>query len=142
MILLFAVGALAVDIGNALSRKRQVQTTADFAALAGARELPSAANAKASAYAYLLNNATSGMDTGSWTPAQFDDNNFANGEIDVVGTDRVQVTAPPRTSRSAWPTRSGSRTPMSRPTPRRRFAPPAAYCRSSCRSTAPWAPRS
>ncbi len=95
VILLFAVGALAVDIGNALSRKRQVQTTADFAALAGARELPSAANAKASAYAYLLNNATSGMDTGSWTPAQFDDDDFANGEIDVVGTDRVQVTAPP-----------------------------------------------
>jgi Flp pilus assembly protein TadG len=95
VILLFAVGALAVDIGNALSRKRQVQTTADFAALAGAQELPSAANAKASAYAYLLNNATSGMDTASWTPAQFDDNNFANGEIDVVGTDRVQVTAPP-----------------------------------------------
>ena len=34
-VLLFSVGALAVDLGNTFSRRRAVQTTADLAALAG-----------------------------------------------------------------------------------------------------------
>lgn len=40
-VMLFSVAALAVDLGNAYSRKRDVQNQADFAALAGAGDLPS-----------------------------------------------------------------------------------------------------
>ena len=39
-VMLFGVGALAVDLGNALARKRVVQSRADLAALAGGSQLP------------------------------------------------------------------------------------------------------
>ena len=46
---LMAVGALAVDLGNAFARQRALQTSADLAALAGAGRLPDAAGARAAA---------------------------------------------------------------------------------------------
>ncbi len=39
-VLMFSLAALAVDLSNAFSRKRDVQSQADFAALAGGSELP------------------------------------------------------------------------------------------------------
>ena len=39
MTMLFALGALTVDLGNAFARKRDLQSQADFAALAGADKL-------------------------------------------------------------------------------------------------------
>jgi hypothetical protein len=39
-VMIFAVAALAVDLGNAFSRRRQAQTMADLAALAGGKGLP------------------------------------------------------------------------------------------------------
>lgn len=36
-LVLFSIGALAVDLGNAMSRKRSVQAQADFAAFAAAK---------------------------------------------------------------------------------------------------------
>ena len=39
-LVIFAVAALAVDLGNGFARKRDTQNQADFAALAGARSLP------------------------------------------------------------------------------------------------------
>lgn len=39
-LLLFAIGAIAVDLGNGFARKRDVQSQVDFSALAGGSELP------------------------------------------------------------------------------------------------------
>ena len=40
VVILFAMAAVGVDIGNAMNRRKQLQTTADFAALAGGGSLP------------------------------------------------------------------------------------------------------
>ena len=56
-LVLFGVGALAVDIGNLYSVRRESQTSADLAALAGARELPGDKQAACKvAVAYLNDN--------------------------------------------------------------------------------------
>ncbi|HET7173575.1 MAG TPA: TadE/TadG family type IV pilus assembly protein [Nocardioidaceae bacterium] len=67
MVLLFSIAAMAVDLGNAYTRKRNTQNAADFAALAGGSQLPVAAGSVPSASdatvqqvaQYLLSN---------WTP--------------------------------------------------------------------------
>jgi len=45
-IVLFGMGAMAVDLGNAWSRKRSTQTDADLSALAGASLLPASTSAQ------------------------------------------------------------------------------------------------
>src|SRR5688500_1112073 len=47
-LMLFAVAAIVVDLGNGFVRKRDVQSQADFAALAGGVELPAGASPSAS----------------------------------------------------------------------------------------------
>src|SRR3954449_5205761 len=56
-VLLIGIGALAVDIGNLYSVRRESQRTADLAALAGAQDLPgNAQQACRSAIDYLDRN--------------------------------------------------------------------------------------
>ncbi len=40
VVVIFAIAALAVDLGNAFTRLRDVQSQADFSALAGGADLP------------------------------------------------------------------------------------------------------
>src|SRR3954447_9308090 len=89
-IVLIAVGALAVDLGNMWSRRREAQTSADNVALAAAAKLPSVAAARSLALTYLQRNK---VNEESWpacpgpitatTPRCWDnDGNYDNGEID------------------------------------------------------------
>jgi hypothetical protein len=92
-VLLFSMGALAVDLGNAFFRKRDAQTQADFAALAGASDLPadstapSASDPAVQAVAeYLVENHPQD-DTGTAYPAvstvagNVVDGDQTNGEV-------------------------------------------------------------
>ncbi len=99
-LVLLGTAALAVDMGNAYSRKRQVQTEADLAALAGGAKLPAGTSAaKAAAVSsvldYLQRNATYGQPATTWSAAQLQDGNTANGEVVFENANRMQVTAPP-----------------------------------------------
>lgn len=102
-VLLFSVAALGVDLGNAFNRKRQTQTQADFAALAGASDLGEG-NTKTPgdpavvAVADYLNANQPQYDatvTPSITADQLVDGDNTNGEVDFIGTDRMRVITPP-----------------------------------------------
>lgn len=94
-IALFGFGALAVDIGNMFSRKRMAQSAADFAALAGAAQLPDVNAATNEAYDYLATHDPVG--DGAFTKAQLTDNNPDNGEIVVDSVhNTVSVDLAPR----------------------------------------------
>jgi Flp pilus assembly protein TadG len=91
-VLIFALAALAVDIGNSYSRRRETQTVADLAALAGGRQLPDVNSAFACAAKYLQDNFYSGAggqslsDNGGTAnvaqlATELADGNEANGEI-------------------------------------------------------------
>jgi hypothetical protein len=84
-VVLFAAATFAVDFGNAWARKRDVQTQADLAALAGGANLPSAYGDAATLTAVLdylkRNQAWAGQDTSTITTAMLVDNNDANGEV-------------------------------------------------------------
>jgi hypothetical protein len=58
---LLGMGALVLDLGLGWYAKRQLQASVDAAALAGAQELPSSANAVARAHEYILKNPTRGV---------------------------------------------------------------------------------
>ncbi len=94
VVLLLSVGALAVDLGNAWERKRQAQTSADLAALAGAAYLPDqvAAFNKALEYIQIHNLVPSG----AILAGDLRDGSDANGEIATTPT-TVRVQLPPRT---------------------------------------------
>ncbi|MDP9240564.1 MAG: pilus assembly protein TadG-related protein, partial [Actinomycetota bacterium] len=63
---LFGLGALAVDLGNAYARKRATRTAADLVALAGAQGLPDMVKARTMALNYLGKNPVQGgVDYGS-----------------------------------------------------------------------------
>ncbi len=95
-VVIIGSAAIAVDLGNAMSRRVIVQKQADLAALAGGAGLPDAAAARTLATDYLLRNEVLGGAASGWTSAQFDDDVLANGEIDIVGDGtRIEVTAPP-----------------------------------------------
>ncbi|MGH8891917.1 MAG: pilus assembly protein TadG-related protein [Actinomycetes bacterium] len=85
---LFGIGALAVDLGNMFSRKRMAQSAADFAALAGAAQLPDASAAIDEAYDYLANHDPVG--DGAFTKAQLTNNDPSDGEI-VVDPNRLTI---------------------------------------------------
>jgi Flp pilus assembly protein TadG len=59
---LLGMAALVLDLGLGWYAKRQLQASVDSAALAGAQELPSSANAIARAHEYMLKNPTRGID--------------------------------------------------------------------------------
>jgi hypothetical protein len=61
MVVLLGTAALTMDVGFAWYAKRQVQASADAAALAGAQELPDVANANATALAYYKKNKPDNM---------------------------------------------------------------------------------
>ncbi len=98
---LFAIAAMAVDLGNAFARQRSVQASADFAALSGGQFLPGAASSSDPAVQavadYLNKNAPQNDGTapsctynsalGTWsggtcvTPGQLIDGDYSNGEV-------------------------------------------------------------
>ncbi len=60
LVVMLGMSALVVDLGYARSQRRQVQTAADAAVLAGAQQLPNRTNAEADAKTYALNNLAGG----------------------------------------------------------------------------------
>src|SRR3954452_6810778 len=61
MTVLLGMAALVLDLGLGWYAKRQLQASVDAAALAGAQELPSNANAVARAHEYIIKNPTRGV---------------------------------------------------------------------------------
>jgi hypothetical protein len=118
-VLLFSVGALAIDIGNGYARKRASQTTADLAALAGAAQLGvdgGVAAARKAAIDYIRDKNVVQSDDGAAIPACTitsatsscwdNDGNENNGEITFsddtgvattgIGATRIRVVTPRR----------------------------------------------
>ena len=102
--LLLSIAALAVDLGNAWTQRREVQTEADLAALAGGAGLPVATGPEqallaAEVLTYLKANETYGQDDGAsdtWTVAQLLDGSEANGELYFnLGPTKLRVITPP-----------------------------------------------
>jgi hypothetical protein len=97
-IVLFGFGALAVDLGNQYARARTAQTDADFAALAGAAQLPDQSAAFKAAYNYLKLNLPqddNGAPVGD--PANYTDGAPGNGEISFPTATRITIITPLRT---------------------------------------------
>ena len=61
LVVLMGCAALTIDLGFAWYAKRELQATADAAALAGAQELPNSANAVSRANQYVALNPTTGI---------------------------------------------------------------------------------
>lgn len=79
-VMIFAFGALAVDLGNMYARRRAAQLDADLAALAGGQGLPDPAAARCLAKDYVARN----LPPGGTPPLDWDyDNDPADGSIDV-----------------------------------------------------------
>ncbi len=109
-LLCFTFAALAVDLGNAVSRKGSTQAQADFAALAGAPFIPGTKVATdpavlAVARYLVFNRPTDDNDSGHYgTPrwptnvnsmaANLVDNSLSNGEVNFATTGRMVVTTP------------------------------------------------
>lgn len=85
--MLCGVAAIVVDVGMVSVSKGQLQNAADAAALAGARELPTAATAKSTAVTYAGLNGVPSLNTTATSPY----NGNAN-RIEVVCTETVQYT--------------------------------------------------
>jgi len=85
--MLCGVAALVVDIGMISVTKGQLQNAADAAALAGAKELPSASTAKSTAVTYAGLNGVPAANTTATSPY----NSNAN-RIEVVCKETVQYT--------------------------------------------------
>ena len=60
LIVLLGVGGLVVDLGFASQKARQIQNSADAAALAAAQSLPSTTNAVSTAQSYASTNLPDG----------------------------------------------------------------------------------
>jgi hypothetical protein len=97
-LIIFAMAAFSVDLGNAWARKRDVQTQADLAALAGGAHLPSSYGDAATLDAVLdylkRNEAWAGQDPSMWSTAMLTDLNRKNGEVYWKGTDELTVVTP------------------------------------------------
>lgn len=104
--LFFVLAAIGVDLGNAMGRKKQVQTSADFSALAAGASLPVTGSPQASdaaviAAADYLNkdqpiddSKTCDQSKTCVTPADLVDANLDNGHIEYLGSTTLRVTAP------------------------------------------------
>ena len=101
-VLVFGMAAIGVDLGNAMNRKKQTQTSADFAALAGANGLPATGTATVQAVADYINKnqpRTDGTDKCDTSPGpvtvdELTDGDPANGEVTFPSTGRVKVITP------------------------------------------------
>ncbi len=104
-LLLLSIAALAVDMGNAWTQRREVQTEADLAALAGGALLPAGDDAARMAIAtevlkYLQANDTYGQDDGTsaaWTVEQLLNGDGEDGEVSFPTANRLHVVSPPST---------------------------------------------
>jgi uncharacterized membrane protein len=107
--LMFSCAAIAVDLGSAWARKREVQKQVDIAALSVGYMLPmnsSNASAIADKVAASLNNAYNGVPgTSVVTGSQLLNGNLTDGEITFQNADftscssqcpQMRVLAPPR----------------------------------------------
>lgn len=108
-LLMLSIAALAVDMGNAWTQRREVQTQADLAALAGGALLPADTADEELAIAtevlrYLKSNDTYGQDDGasaSWTVAQLLDEDtggapdLTDGQVLFPTPTSLTVVAPP-----------------------------------------------
>lgn len=109
-VLMLSMAAIGVDLGNAMNRKKQTQTSSDFAALAGANDLPAVDTVNVGANTAILQAVadyindnqprTDGTDkcntdpTPGVTPTELSDGKFANGEVEFPSTTRVKVYSP------------------------------------------------
>ena len=85
--MLCGVAALVVDVGMVSVREGQLQNAADAAALAAARDLPSASTAKSTAVKYAGYNGVAATDTVVTTPYNGNPN-----RVEVVCNKTVQYT--------------------------------------------------
>ncbi len=67
LVALLGISAFAIDVGYAFYAKRQLQSAADAAALAGAQDLPSISTAKATAATYASANTPANLSSVSYT---------------------------------------------------------------------------
>jgi Flp pilus assembly protein TadG len=125
-VLLMVTGAMAVDLGNGMNRKKLTQNSADFAALAGASGLPITTSATTQLVADWLNKnqpvsdgkTDCNPDAGATiTTGMLTDASLLNGDVTYIGTDKIRSSRLPPVSRSAWATPSASTTPASRAPP-------------------------
>lgn len=101
-VLLFGMAAIGVDLGNAMNRKKETQTSADFAALAGANGLPNTTDTTRQLVADYLNKnktATDGNDkcdlgSGPVTASELGDGTVSNGEVTFPTSSTIRVVAP------------------------------------------------
>lgn len=101
-VIMFGMAAMGVDLGNAMNRKKETQTSADFAALAGANGLPATDATTVQSVADYLNKnqaPTDGTDkcntdTGPVTAGDLTDGNLSNGEVTFPSTGRIKVVSP------------------------------------------------
>nr|MBA2445433.1 hypothetical protein [Nocardioidaceae bacterium] len=94
-ILIFSLCAMAVDLGSAYARKRDIQTQADLAALAAGAELPRTAANEApirqTAQSYALENFISGQVASDWDLSSGPDD---SGWVEFDGDTKLTVHAP------------------------------------------------
>jgi hypothetical protein len=103
VIVMFGTAALAVDLGNAFSRKSDVQGQADFAALAGGQELTTshptsipAAVLTSIAESMNFNQPVNGTCDGCVKASQLVNGVMTDGEVQIVD-EGLKVTAPAST---------------------------------------------
>ena len=87
LVALCGTAALVVDLGTVYVRKGQLQTAADFAALAAVHDLPNATTARNSAESYAMKNGVEAGHTSTTTPYEGDPK-----KIEVVVTETVNYT--------------------------------------------------
>ncbi|QIK66081.1 hypothetical protein G7072_06755 [Nocardioides sp. HDW12B] len=96
--MLFAIAAIAVDLGNAFAARRDLQTQADLAATSAAGLLPKGdatnqANIVAEVANYLNRNKA-GVNQSSVTSTQLTDTQLSNGEVTFPTDNQVRVVTP------------------------------------------------
>jgi len=119
-VLLFAIAALAVDIGNLFARSQAVRSVADAAAFAAAQELPDTCAVRQAALSALAAEDNLVRDDAApetatvVTGTDLIDRDLSNGEVEVLGADlgvltgcsmqgrSVRVTTPQRQVRFAF----------------------------------------
>jgi len=96
-LLLFGVGAMAVDLGNMYQRKAETQSQADLAATSAAPYLKTSHTAAVvQVIDYLKHNAKIGEDAAlvGMTPGTMQDGELANGEVQFPSTYSMKVWTP------------------------------------------------
>ena len=94
LVALLGIGAFAIDIGYAYYAKRQLQSAADAAALAGAQDLPTASTAIATATSYAAANTPPNLTglTFTYTTKCTATAIIATGCVDTVNPNELVVT--------------------------------------------------